>query len=135
MDTAPKGMRALDAVTCLDHLAGHVVKVGTLAIVRDGAPDLYPMNYALQSGAVTFRTAGGTKLDTLLNGSRVAFAVTEVDPAWHDGWSVVVHGRARLVADPNQAEKLAGNLRPWARGDKPWIFTIDADRVTGRQLF
>ena len=37
--------------------------LGRLAIVVDGWPEVFPVNYPSQVGSIVFRTAAGTKLE------------------------------------------------------------------------
>ena len=55
------GIEVLDRDQCLALLETDVV--GRLAVVAGGAPAVFPVNYAMDSDAVVFRTAPGTKLD------------------------------------------------------------------------
>ena len=69
--------------------------LGRLAVVVDGAPDVFPVNVVVDHGSVVFKTAAGTKL-AAADGQAVAL---EADAVEQDGsaWSVVVKGRARTI--------------------------------------
>lgn len=108
-------------------------EIGRLAVVVDGAPDVFPVNHLVDHGTVVFRTAHGTKLAASV-GSRVAF---EVDGRDGSGtvWSVVVKGRARQL---NKLEDLVEShqmpLLPWHGTDKPFFVRIEPEDVSGRRF-
>ena len=74
---------------CLRILDRH--KLGRLAIVVDGQPLIFPVNYALSQRVVTFRTAAGTKLANA-PGTNVAFEIDEYD-AGDSGGDALPHAR------------------------------------------
>src|SRR4028118_1332365 len=45
------------------------VDVGRLAVVVDGAPDIFPVNFVVDHGTVVFRPAPGTKLGAARQGA------------------------------------------------------------------
>lgn len=117
---------------CLRALADRYL--GRLAFARDGVPDVVPMNYRLHDGTVVLRAAYGTVLDAVV-GTPIAFEVDAVDPAYHAGWSVVVHGVLESVTEPGDLQALEQlPLRPWAPGDRPLYLRIPTDVVTGRRI-
>src|ERR1700730_16958541 len=112
-------------------------QVGRLGGVVDGQPHMLPVNYATPGGgAVVFRTA----LGTLLNEAslrRVAFEVDEIDPQAHQGWSVLVLGYGRDIADAIDADSTALRQLPldsWAPGQRSQWFKILPSAPTGRRL-
>jgi nitroimidazol reductase NimA-like FMN-containing flavoprotein (pyridoxamine 5'-phosphate oxidase superfamily) len=108
--------------------------VGRLAVVVDGAPDIFPVNHIVDAGSLVFRTGEGTKLWGAL-GQLVAFEVDGLDAGSAVAWSVVVRGRATEVKqlhDVVQALELP--LYPWQGGDKPRFVRIEPDAVTGRRF-
>lgn len=127
----PTGLEELSVDECLDLLERSYL--GRLAFVRDGVPQLLPVNYRFHEGSVVFRTAYGALLDTV-HLSRVAFEIDTLDPATHSGWSVVVHGKAEEVTDPAELERLRElPLRPWAPGRRDHYVRILASAITGRR--
>lgn len=122
----------MDVDECLDRLARQ--HLGRLAFEVDGRPQIIPLNYLLHEGAVVVRTELGTLLDTIV-GRPVAFEVDDVDDEYHDGWSVVVHGRAEEVWEPDELERLRSlPLRPWAPGDRSHYVRILSTAITGRRI-
>jgi nitroimidazol reductase NimA-like FMN-containing flavoprotein (pyridoxamine 5'-phosphate oxidase superfamily) len=71
--------------------------VGRLAFVSDGRIELFPVDYAVVDGAIRIRNSGGTKQSAFEKGQDVVFEVDVPGPV--ETWSVVVRGRAGLVAD------------------------------------
>ena len=119
---------------CLELLASK--SVGRVAVVSDGKPLIFPVNYVLDDRTVAFRTDPGTKLEAAtLEG--VAFEVDEVDYATREGWSVVVIGVGREVTDawdPWSKRITALPLEPWAAGDKSHWVAIAAPKISGRRI-
>ncbi len=108
--------------------------LGRLAFLRDGVPELLPVNYLFHEGSVVFRTDRGGLLDQV-HGATVAFEVDEVDAGWQSGWSVVVHGKAQEVWDPDELERARElPLRPWAAGDRVHYVRVLPRAITGRRI-
>ena len=108
--------------------------VGRLAVVVDGQPDIFPVNYVADHGTVVFRTAEGTKLAGAV-GAAVAFEVDGYDPAAGAAWSVVVKGRAEQVRRLEDLLDTAGlPLFPWHAAPKQRFVRIVPDGVTGRRF-
>ena len=51
---ASSAVEVLDANACWDLLRG--VSVGHLAVLVDGHPEIFPVNYKVDHGSVVFRT-------------------------------------------------------------------------------
>ena len=81
----------LDPVECRRLLEAK--KVGRLALVRDGAPIIMPMNYVLTEDRLVFRTLASGEASRAVD-SPVAFEVDDIDDFLEAGWSVVVTGTA-----------------------------------------
>lgn len=124
------GLEQLPAVTCWELLAAS--PVGRLGVIVDSAPEIYPVNFAVDGESIVFRVAGGTKLDGLVRSAAVCFEVDGVDAREQQGWSVLVKGRAEHAVDGRRLD--AFGLRPWARGIKPTWIRIAPRAVTGRRL-
>lgn len=119
---------------CLALLATRAV--GRIAVVRDGHPLIFPVNFVVEERTVAFRTDPGTKLDwsTL---ARVAFEADQVDEERREGWSVVVVGVGREVTgglDAWSQRVTARHLEPWAGGAKEHWVAIANPTFTGRRL-
>jgi len=129
------GTARLDVMTeaeCRAELASHAV--GRLAVVVDGRPLIFPVNYAFSGSQVVFRTDSGTKLYAAI-GNAVAFEIDSADSLFHDGWSVLVTGIAVEETEANHIrtlEKLP--VRPWGPGPKSHWVCIRGGAITGRRL-
>jgi uncharacterized protein len=128
------GLRVLDAEECRVRLENHPVHVGRIAFVSDGFPVVLPVNYQLMDGEVIFRTGIGSKLDQALRGAAISFEVDAVDPAWEEGWSVLVKGKAEELHGEELARARRRTLRPWGPGAKPRYLRIRTEQMTGRQI-
>ena len=79
------------------------------------------------------RSGAGPKLQAAERRELVAFEVDELDDDSHSGWSVVVHGRAERVTEPDGADSAELPL-PWAAGPRVHTIRITPRRVTGRRI-
>jgi len=94
---------------------------------------LVPINYAVDSGALLFRTASGNKLLAAALHSDVAF---EID--WHDdrsAWSVVVRGQLHRLQEDEQHRVDTLLLHPWVPTLKYDVVELRPVSVTGRSFF
>lgn len=108
--------------------------VGRLAVVVDGAPDVFPVNHVVDHGTLVFRTAEGTKLGAAV-GQQVAYEVDGYEPSSGEAWSVVVHGAAQEVRELHDVlDALRLPLFPWHAEPKPRLARIVPTRVTGRRF-
>lgn len=108
--------------------------VGRIAFVDDGDPQVLPVNYRVHEGAIVFRTHYGPLLDAV-HLSPVAFEVDAIDPDYHTGWSVVVHGRAEEAWRPEDLDQLRQlPLRPWAPGTRDHYVRVLPRKITGRRI-
>ena len=127
-------MEVLGFEECL-RLAGSE-PVGRVAFADGGDIHVFPVNHLVLDGLVVFRTAEGTKLGAAADGSVVAFEVDRYDPDSRTGWSVLIKGRAELVAEGTLRTRLrAAGLQTWRnRVPRPEWVLIRPDTVTGRRL-
>ena len=124
----------IDATHCWELLGS--VPVGRVGVINDSAPEIYPVNHAVDGQTVVFRTDPGTKLRGLLRSPAVCYEVDGIDPANTSGWSVLVKGRAEQIRDADQLRAVTRlPLQPWTLGDKVhWIRILPAE-VTGRRIW
>jgi len=117
-------------------LRSHPVHVGRLGVTDvDGQPLIMPVNYRLDGDNVVIRTEPDSLIDQRAQGHRVAFEVDDVDPAWEEGWSILIHGRADRVTDETELARLRRlPLRPWAPGARPVYLKIIPRFITGRLI-
>jgi nitroimidazol reductase NimA-like FMN-containing flavoprotein (pyridoxamine 5'-phosphate oxidase superfamily) len=117
---------------CLQLLA-HTY-LGRLAIVVEGRPLVFPVNYAMDGETIVIRTSEGTKLHGA-RGHEVAFEIDHADPRYHVGWSVLVVGACEEESDIAALERLAHlPLRPWGEGRKSHVLRIRPRALTGRRI-
>ena len=126
------GLEELDHDECLRLLSRSVL--GRLAVVIDGHPLVFPVNFTLDGNAVVMRTDEGTKLYAARHGV-IAFECDDIDRTYHTGWSVIVTGTAEDVRDPVEIARLDRlPLGPWCPGEKPLWLRIQPRTVTGRRI-
>ncbi len=138
---ASVGTMSIDTSPSTDILPDHTcwellrqTTVGRLAVVADGAPDLFPVNYVVDHGTVIFRTASGTKLAAAKT-RPVAFEADGYDTADGTAWSVVLKGVAERILELSESiSAMALPLTPWHDGNKPWFVRIVPSVVSGRRL-
>ena len=124
----------LDAAVCRALLEG--ANVGRLGVSIDALPVVLPVNYAIDSETIIFRTTPGTKLSEALLKTVVAFEVDEYEPIGDVGWSVLVQGVASQIEDDEQitrARQLPLRLIS-AGGHSDRFVRIEMARITGRRL-
>jgi nitroimidazol reductase NimA-like FMN-containing flavoprotein (pyridoxamine 5'-phosphate oxidase superfamily) len=110
--------------------------LGRIAIVVDGQPEIFPVNYAFDEGVVVLRTTHGRKLDRgpLTN---AAFEVDRIDHEQRLAWSVVVKGTVQDIT--TTLDRLSERLRklvvhPAAPGQRSDWLAIYSHSITGRRF-
>ncbi len=118
---------------CLEILGRH--SLGRMAIVVDGQPQIFPVNYAMSGRIVALRTGAGSKLSYAPT-SKVCFEIDEYDSSG-GGWSVMVQGIAvdatEAFDDVSWAAR-AVEAWPLAPGVKPYRIAIEPSKITGRRF-
>jgi hypothetical protein len=126
------GLEILDRDECIALLGRS--SLGRLAVVADGRPLVFPVNFTLDGNSVVFRSDAGTKLYAARNGP-VAFECDGVDSVYHTGWSVVATGNAEEVVNEAELARLARlPLGPWCPGPKSTWLRIRPRLLTGRRI-
>ena len=129
-----RGLRVLGLDECL-HLLGRA-PMGRLAMVRNGEPIVLPVNHGVDDMSVVFRTTWGSKLVAAQQQSLVAFEADDADEERRGGWSVLVTGRASIVSDPDEVERLERLGVPMWLGvdeDTLWV-RITPNEISGRAI-
>ena len=133
----------IDGRTWVEHLSStecwrllSISAVGRVGVLVDSAPEIYPVNHAVDGSTIVFRTDPGSKLRGLDRSPSVCFEVDAIDVNERTGWSVMVKGRAVVVTDAAELRRVAElPLRFWALGEKEHWVRIDPIEVTGRRIF
>jgi uncharacterized protein len=109
------------------------VRVGFIA---DGAPAVLPVNHLVHEGEIFFRTGAGSKLGTAAAAGPVVIEADGGDEDQRIGWSVVAHGQASIVTDPELEERLmARPFEPWALpDDRAFWVRVEVASITGRRI-
>ncbi|MFF4822879.1 pyridoxamine 5'-phosphate oxidase family protein [Streptomyces sp. NPDC001312] len=128
------GFRSMDRQECLRLMAE--VPVGRVVYTRQALPAVLPVNFAVAADAsVLLRTSAGSDLVRAVDGVVVAFEADAFDAESRSGWSVVVTGRATVVTDPVEHERLMRTgPRSWMPIEEDVFIRIDATMVAGREL-
>lgn len=135
-------MGVVDGRTWLEHLSPRecwerlaAVGAGRIGVVVDGAPEIYPVNHAVDDKTIVFRTDVGNKLDAIARTPWVCFEVDGFDEHDQTGWSVLVKGRAEDVVTADEVARLADlDIRYWGVGERTHWVRIDPVEVTGRRI-
>ncbi|HKF18918.1 MAG TPA: pyridoxamine 5'-phosphate oxidase family protein [Candidatus Dormibacteraeota bacterium] len=131
---APRGLEEIPEAECWELLAQR--RLGRIALVIGGKPQIFPVNYGLKGKIIVFRTAAGTKLARAPD-SPVAFEIDEYDAAAGAGWSVMVQGLGRDVteaADDFAWAARGTRVHPAAPGEKLHRIAVDPSAITGRRF-
>ncbi|HEX9096752.1 MAG TPA: pyridoxamine 5'-phosphate oxidase family protein [Candidatus Dormibacteraeota bacterium] len=131
---SPGEMEEIKEWECLEILERH--ELGRVAIVVDGQPQIFPVNYAMSGRIIAFRTGSGTKL-AHTPGSKVCFEIDGHDSSAGSGWSIMVQGVAVDATDSfDDVSWAAHAAAPWplAPGIKPFRIGIEPTKITGRRF-
>jgi nitroimidazol reductase NimA-like FMN-containing flavoprotein (pyridoxamine 5'-phosphate oxidase superfamily) len=108
-------------------------QIGRIASARDGAPDIFPVNYVVFDDAIYFRTATDSRLRVDCDNRAVAF-----ESAWQlsdNAWSVVILGHLRTLTATSDQEILDKLPILDFAPDRPYVWMqVTADDVRGRRF-
>jgi transcriptional regulator with XRE-family HTH domain len=109
--------------------------VGRIAFSTATGPVVLPVNFAVVAGTIVIRTAEGTAVEGHAD-EQVAFEVDHIDEALSQGWSVLVRGKAHLVAHPAELQIVRRDaaIWPWPGGDRDVYVRVIPDTITGRRI-
>ena len=126
-------LEALSREECILRLQAH--GIGRVSVVRAGRPAIYPVNYIVDGESVVFRTGRGSDLYKATFEAPAALEIDGTDAIYHEGWSVLVVGRASHVHDPLEIVRLsAARLTAWAGARRDCFVKIALEEVTGRHI-
>jgi len=112
------------------------VPFGRVVFTARALPAVRPVNHLVDGSRIIIRTSLGSALSADVDGTGtvVAYEADEIDPATHQGWSVVVVGRAVPVTDELHRLRYRELLQPWAAGQRDEVIAISTDMITGYRL-
>lgn len=112
------------------------VPVGRLVFTHQALPAVRLVNHLVDGDKIVLGLTPGSAIATSAGtgGTVVAYEADALDLTERLGWSVVVVGMARLVADDDAVAQYRARLRPWLSGAMADILTISSEVVTGYRL-
>lgn len=115
------------------------VSIGRIVFTSNALPAVRPVNHILDEGQIVVRTHGDSALARQTAGSGiggvvVAYEADQLDPATHQGWSVVVTGYARRVTDPRLLARYQQLLTAWVDIAADHVIRIRPDIVAAFRL-
>lgn len=124
----------LDRSRCIELLSSQ--QIGRIAWRAADGIQILPVTYIWYQESVMFRTSAYGVLSELVHEADVAFEVDEIDESGRSGWSVVVRGRARAAAEPEELRELwrLDDPVPWASGTRNLFIQITPALITGRTV-
>jgi uncharacterized protein len=133
LPTDHAGLEILPFDECLRLLAS--VPVGRVGFFADGELVVLPVNHVIDGQDPVFRTAAGSKLSAAEGQNLAAFEADHYDDQARTGWSVLVIGRAEVVYDEAEVQRLnRRGLHPWVTAvQRPFWIRIRATSVSGRR--
>jgi nitroimidazol reductase NimA-like FMN-containing flavoprotein (pyridoxamine 5'-phosphate oxidase superfamily) len=133
LPTDHAGLEILPFDECLRLLAS--VPVGRVGFFADGELVVLPVNHVIDGQDPVFRTAHGSKLSAAEGQNLAAFEADHYDEQARAGWSVLVIGRAEVVYDEAEVQRLnRRGLHPWVTAvERPFWIRIRATSVSGRR--
>ncbi|MEV7778577.1 pyridoxamine 5'-phosphate oxidase family protein [Kitasatospora sp. NPDC088351] len=127
-------VESLSEAECLRLLS--TVPVGRVVYTEHALPAVLPVSFEVApDGRLLLAVRRGSTTARGLDGTVVAFQADQLDPVTRTGWSVLVHGRADVVRDPEQYRRaLRSGLRPWVGDPDPMFVSLVPELVSGRRL-
>jgi nitroimidazol reductase NimA-like FMN-containing flavoprotein (pyridoxamine 5'-phosphate oxidase superfamily) len=109
--------------------------VGRFVFWDDRGPVALPVNYQVLDGDIVFRTESDAACLTNLEDEAVSFEVDHLDEALTEGWSVLLTGTSRVMADLAELEQARSlDIGPWVGGDRDTFVRLIPQVVTGRRI-
>lgn len=125
-----RGLAAVEEAECFRLLGQRTL--GRVGMCLNGELVILPVNYRLVDGTLLFRAVEGSALSSAADLESVVFEADWFDNFSHQGWSVMVRGRA--FALPADAEQGTGLIRTWAPGRRHHLVMITVDSISGRRI-
>jgi nitroimidazol reductase NimA-like FMN-containing flavoprotein (pyridoxamine 5'-phosphate oxidase superfamily) len=126
------GLESLPTDVCLRLLES--VPVGRVSFSIGGEVVTLPVNHTVDGQEVVFRTDRGSKLSASYRQDLVAFEADDYDPETRTGWSVLIKGRAEVIREDSEIQRLRQlGLHPWVTAvEHPFWIRIRPTSITGR---
>jgi nitroimidazol reductase NimA-like FMN-containing flavoprotein (pyridoxamine 5'-phosphate oxidase superfamily) len=105
--------------------------VGRLAWSGPHGPTVIPVNFAVDGRNVLIRTKAYSEAARECDDTMVAFQVDSFDEQAHQGWSVLVRGRAHFEY---QSPTTDGDPEVWVDGPRSLRLRVEVTEVTGRRI-
>ncbi|MFC5663269.1 pyridoxamine 5'-phosphate oxidase family protein [Kitasatospora misakiensis] len=124
----------LGAEACLRLLS--TVPVGRVVYTEHALPAVLPVAFEVApDGRLLLAVRRGSATARRLDGTVVAFQADRLDPDTRSGWSVLVHGRADILRDPEQILRaLRSGLRSWVGEPDPVFVALAPELISGRRI-
>ena len=117
---------------CLRHLAEG--SVGRISMSSRALPAVLPVRYSLAGERILFWADPHDHPEAIDDNAVIGFQADAIDAVTHEGWSVMVVGRAVHVRPPEEITALEGSTpRGWAAAQGPLV-ALSVDLVNGRRL-
>lgn len=115
------------------------VGLGRVVFTMDALPAIRPVNHLVDDGAVIIRSHLGAAItgavsDSWPPGAVVAYEADSIDPDTHLGWSVVITGTARRIADPVEVARYERLIRPLVSQVMDVVIRISPEIIRGYRV-
>ena len=108
--------------------------MGRISMSSLAMPAVLPVRYCVAGDRILFWADPHDHPAAIADNSVIGFQADAIDPVTHEGWSVMVVGRALHVRHPDDIAAVEGSTpRGWAAAQGPLI-ALSIDLVTGRRL-
>lgn len=124
-------LEVLSTAECHEYLQQE--RLGRVGVSIRSLPVILPVLYSAEDNAIWFFTEEGTKLDSAVSNTVVAFEVDHLD--LEGGWSVLVIGQSREETDPVRVAAMReAGLVAGAPGSRDHLISIPIGHISGRRF-
>lgn len=112
------------------------VPMGRLVFTHQALPAVRPVNHLVEGESIIVRATANAAITSAArrDGAVVAYEADRIDPDTQLGWSVVVVGTARLMADEHAVARYRSRLEPWISGPADDVIMISAEVISGYRM-
>lgn len=125
------GLELLEIEECLRLLRSK--SVGRLGLSAGSLPIVLPVRYVVDDDRILLGTGRDTRMAAATSDAVVAFEVDDFDSDAMTGWSVMVQGRARELADGSDCAAAAA-WSSWIGGAPARCVCIPMEIISGQRL-